>query len=383
MDIIGIICEYNPFHNGHLYHLNKIKEMYPNSLIILVMSGNITERGDLSIINKWDKTLIALHYGIDLVVELPFTFSSQSADIFCYGGMSILNHLKVDKVIFGSECNNINDLTKIAKTQLNNKEYNIAIKNYLKEGYNYPTALSKALKDITLIDVKEPNDILAIGYIREIITNNYNIEPICIKRTNNYNDLSLNNYISSATSIRHALYNNEDISNQVPEYTLKYLHNLRYIEDYYPYLKYKIISEINNLDKYQTVDKNIIPRIKKYILQSNSLEELILNTKSKNYTYNKLKRMFTHILMSFTKEEASKNTKIEYIRILGFNKKGQQYLNKIKKNINIPLITKYNDKYLNIENRISNIINLNQNDKLEYQYSTIIFDQDKKEDSDK
>lgn len=383
MDIIGIVCEYNPFHNGHLYHLNKIKEMFPNSLIILVMSGNITERGDFSIINKWDKTHIALHYGIDLVIELPFTFASQSADIFCYGSMSILNYLKVDKIIFGSECNNINDLTKIAKTQLNNKEYNIAIKNYLKKGYNYPTSLSKALEDITAINVKEPNDILGIGYIREIIDNDYNIEPICIKRTNDYNDLNLNNNISSATSIRYALYNNEDISNQVPEYTLRYLHNLRYIEDYYPYLKYKIISEINTLDKYQTVDKNIIPRIKKYIYQSNSLEELILNIKSKNYTYNKLKRMFTHILMSFTKEEASKHTKIEYIRILGFNKKGQQYLNKIKKNIKIPLITKYNDKYLNIENRISNIINLKQHDKLEYQYSPIIIDSNIKVNSSK
>lgn len=372
MDIIGIICEYNPFHNGHLYHLNKIKEMFPNSIIILVMSGNITERGDLSIINKWDKTNIALHYGIDLVIELPFTFASQSADLFCYGSMSILNYLKVDKIIFGSECNNINILTEIAKTQLNNKEYTTIMKNYLKNGYNYPTSLSKALKDITTIDIKEPNDILGIGYIREIIDNNYNIEPICIKRTTHYNDLTLNDNISSATSIRHALYNNEDISNQVPEYTLRYLHNLRYIEDYYPYLKYKIISEINTLDKYQTVDKNIIPRIKKYIYQSNTLEELILSIKSKNYTYNKLKRMFTHILMSFTKEEANKHNKIEYIRILGFNKKGQQYLNKIKKDIEIPLITKYNDKYLNIENRISNIINLKQNDKLEYQYSPII-----------
>ena len=295
MDIIGIICEYNPFHNGHLYHLNKIKEMFPNSLIILVMSGNITERGDLSIINKWDKTNIALHYGIDLVIELPFTFASQSADLFCYGSMSILNYLKVDKIIFGSECNNINILTEIAKTQLNNKEYTTIMKNYLKNGYNYPTSLSKALKDITTIDIKEPNDILGIGYIREIINNDYNIEPICIKRTNDYNDLNLNNNISSATSIRHALYNNEDISNQVPEYTLRYLHNLRYIEDYYPYLKYKIISEINTLDKYQTVDKNIIPRIKKYIYQSNTLEELILSIKSKNYTYNKLKnRVYTY-----------------------------------------------------------------------------------------
>ncbi len=375
MDIIGIVCEYNPFHNGHLYHLKKIKEFFPNSLIILVMSGNITERGDLSIINKWDKTRIALHYGIDLVIELPFSFASQSADTFCYGSMALLNYLKVTKIIFGSECNNIDILKKIANVQLHNQEYNIAIQNYLKNGYNYPTALSKAINDITSINIKEPNDILGLGYIKEIIKNNYNIEPLCIKRTNQYNETMLNGKISSATSIRVALYNKEDVSNQVPEYTLNYLHDLRYIEDYYPYLKYKIISEIDNLDRYQTVDQNIIPRIKKYIYQSNSLDELILNIKSKNYTYNKLKRMFMHILMSFTKEEANNSKKIEYIRILGFNKMGQQYLNKIKKDITIPLITKYNDKYLIIEHRISSIINLRQNDKLEYQYYPIIKDE--------
>lgn len=371
MDIIGIICEYNPFHNGHLYHLKKIKERFPNSLIILVMSGNVTERGDLSIINKWDKTRIALHYGIDLVIELPFVFASQSADTFCYGSMAILNYLNVDKIVFGSECNDIDILKKIAHIQLTNKEYNITIQNYLKNGYNYPTALSKAIKDITKIDIKEPNDILGLGYIKEIISNNYNIEPLCIKRTNNYNEQLLNKNISSATSIRNSLYNKEDISKQVPDYTLKYLHDLRYIEDYYPYLKYKIISEIDTLDKYQTVDQSIIPRIKKYIYQSNSLNDLIINIKTKNYTYNKLKRMFMHILMSFTKDEAHDYKAITYIRILGFNTKGQQYLNKIKKDINIPLITKYDDKYLNIEYRVSNIINLNQKDKLEYQYSII------------
>lgn len=375
MDIIGIVCEYNPFHNGHLYHLNKIKEKFPNSLIILVMSGNVTERGDLSIINKWDKTKIALYYGIDLVIELPFVFSSQSADTFCYGSMAILNYLKVNKIVFGSECNNIDTLKMIANIQLNHKEYHIAIQKYLKNGYNYPTALSKAIKDITNVNIKEPNDILALGYIKEIIKNNYNIDPLCIQRTNHYNDISLNESISSATSIRLALYNNKDITKQVPEYTLKYLHHLRYIEDYYPYLKYKIISEIDMLDKYQTVDQNIISRIKKYIYQSNSLDELILNIKSKNYTYNKLKRMFMHILMSFTKEEASNNKVIKYIRILGFNKRGQQYLNKIKKDIDIPLLTKYNEQYLKIEYRISNIINLIQNDKLEYQYYPIIKDE--------
>ena len=370
MNIIGIICEYNPFHNGHLYHLKKIKEMYPNSYIILVMSGSTTERGDLSIINKWDKTEIALHYGIDLVIELPFIFASQSADLFCYGSMKLLNYLKVNKIVFGSESNDINSLYKLALTQLNSSEYNNLVKEYLKQGYNYPTGASKALKDITNIEIKEPNDILGLGYIREIIKNNYNITPICIKRTSDYNSLSLDNEISSASSIRKALLNNIDITKYVPDYTLKYLNNLIFIEEYFDLLKYKIITNIDHLYKYQTVDESIIPRIKKYIYKSNSLDELIKNIKTKNYTYNKLKRMFIHILFSFTKEEAS-NINIDYIRILGFNNNGKLYLNKIKKELDIPLITKYDDK-LYIEDRITNIINIKHPNKQEYEYKPII-----------
>ncbi len=373
MNIIGIICEYNPFHNGHLYHIKKIKELYKDSTIILVVSSTVTQRGDLSIINKWDKTRIALKYGIDLVIELPFVFSSQSADIFCKASMQILNYFKVEKIVFGSETNNIDILTTLAKTQLNNKEYDIQVRKLLSKGYNYPTALSLSLKNITNIDINMPNDILAVGYIREIIKNNYNIEPISIKRTSDYNSYKLDN-ICSATAIRNAIINKEDISNFVPNYTLKYLNNPIYIEDYYSYIKYNIISNIDNLEIFSSTDENIIPRIKKYIYLSNNLDELIKNIKSKNYTYNRIKRMLIHILFNFTKEEATNNKEITYIRILGFNDKGRAYLNKIKKDINIPLITKYDDKYLHIENRITNIINMNNKCNMQEYEQKIIYE---------
>lgn len=365
---IGIIVEYNPFHNGHIYHINKIKEMYPDSTIIAVLSGSLTQRGDLSIINKWDKTAVALNHNIDLVIELPSIFSSQAADYFCFGSIKILNYLKVDKIVFGSEVNDIEILRKLASIQLNNNEYDTKIKDYMKSGLNYPTALSKALFDITGYSIKEPNDILGIGYIREMLKNNYNIEPITIKRNNNYNSTILEDSISSALSIRTSIKNNIDISKYVPKDTLSYLNNPIFLDNYYELLRYKIISEINNLDKYQGVSQDIIPRIKKYIYEANSLDELILNIKSKNYTYNNIKRMLTHILMSITKEECQ-NIDINYIRILGFNNKGKIHLNKIKKDIEIPLITKYDDKYLNIESRISSIINYKD---LEYKHKPII-----------
>ena len=118
--MVGIICEYNPFHNGHLYHLKKVKEMFPNKKIVLVMSGNFTQRGDVSVINKWDKTDIALHYGIDLVVELPFVFATQGADIFAKASIEILDTIGVDYLVFGSECNDVEKLQKLANKMVNN-----------------------------------------------------------------------------------------------------------------------------------------------------------------------------------------------------------------------------------------------------------------------
>ncbi len=354
MSSVGIICEYNPFHNGHLYHLNKIKEMFPDSIIVLVMSGNFTQRGDTSIINKWDKTDIALHYGIDLVIELPFVFATQGADIFAKASIEILDTLNVDYLVFGSECNDVSKLTEMAKVQLENRKYNNLVKDYLKEGVNYPTALSNALIDITGKKINQPNDILGITYIREILKIKSKIKPITIKRNNNYNCTELEDFLSSATSIRYALKNDCDVSNQVPEYTLRFLDkNLYFIDRYFKFLKYNILIN-SHLENIQTVDEGIDHRIYKYIVESRSLEELILKIKTKRYTYNKLNRMFTHILCNFTKEEANSFEHIEYIRVLGFNSKGRLFLKNIKNEIGIPIITNFSSthsKMLDIEFR--------------------------------
>ena len=359
---IGIICEYNPFHNGHLYHLEKIKEKYPSSTIVLVLSGNFTQRGEISIINKWDKTKLALNYGVDLVVELPFIYATQGADIFAKGSINILKELKVDILIFGSESNDIDTLYNLANAQINNKEYEKLVKTYLDKGENYPTAMSKALKSITSITIDKPNDLLGLSYIKEIIKQKAPIKVETIKRTNDFHNKELTNSITSATSIREGLKNYNDISKFVPKETNKYINNNynMYINNYFKYLKYKIISETKDISKYQTVDEGIENRILKYINKSNTLDELIEFIKTKRYTYNKLSRMFTHILTSLTKEEA-KNIKLEYIRLLGFNNKGKSHLNKIKKDISIPLITKQEKKYnelLKLDNKIDNIYNL-------------------------
>lgn len=350
---VGIICEYNPLHFGHLLHIKKIKEMYPNCNIILVISGWITQRGELSLIDKYKKCEIALNSGADLVIEIPFKFM-QSADYFAKGAIGILNKLKVNTIVFGSESNNIDKLYSLARAQINN---NLDIKKYLSKGDNYPTALARTLKEKTNIHVNTPNDLLGISYIKEILKNNYNIKINTIKRESNYNSKIIEGKITSSTSIREALKNNKDIKDYVPDYEYKYLKNCLFIDDYFNYLKYKIISS-NDITIYQGVDKVLENRIRKQILKSNTLDELIQNIKSKNYTYNRIKRTLTFILLSITKKDCN-NYDINYIKVLGFNNKGKKILNCIKKDIDIPIITKFNPKYESKSLEIVKILSLN------------------------
>ena len=354
MEIIGIVCEYNPFHQGHLYHIKKIKDMYKDSLIICVISSSFCERGEISVLNKWDKTCICLNNGIDIVIELPFVFSSQSADVFAKGAISILSKLNVSKIIFGSESNDIELLYNIANLQVNNKEFDSLVKKYLDKGNNYPTSLSLALKYFNIKKIDTPNDLLGISYIKEIIKNNYNIEPICIKRTNDYHGKDINNDIISASLIRQLIKEKKDITKYI-----NYDDSLIYKNtDYLDLLKYKVNTS-NDLSIYQTVDEGIESRIIKYINISNTIEELVSSIKTKRYTYNKINRMLIHILTDFKKEDFI--NEITYIRILGFNMKGKLYLNNIKNNINIPLVSNYKpniDKNLDIEFKVTKIYSL-------------------------
>lgn len=361
MESVGIIAEYNPFHNGHLYHLNKIKEKYKDAVIILVMSGNFTQRGDVSIIDKWKKTEIALKAGIDLVIELPFPFATQSADYFSYGSITLLEKLKVDKVIFGSEGDNINDLEIVADAQLNNPDFDKLVKIYSKFGWNYPTALSLALKDLTKKEIKTPNDLLGISYIKAIKQNHYKIKPELIKRTNSYHEEELKKGISSATAIRKALKEGKDIKDQIPEFTLDHLTDLHNIEEYFPLLKYKIITE-KDLSIYNTVEEGIDQKLKKEIMNATSYDDLINRIKSKRYTYNKISRILIHILCNFTKEKKEQWKEISYIRLLGFSDKGRKYLNLIKKDLDVPLISKISrnkDPMLEFEIETTKVYSLN------------------------
>ena len=362
MKIIGIIAEYNPFHLGHLYQIKEIKKRYPDSLIIAITSTYFTERGDISILNKWDKTNIALNNGIDLVLELPTLYATQSADIFAASALKILNEIHIDILAFGTESDNLDNIDKLADIQLNNKEYDTLVKDYLDKGINYPTAMSKALYDLSKITINTPNDLLALSYVKEIKKKNYHINPIAIKRTNDYHSKTVKNNIVNASLIRELFINNKEISNYIPKDTQKYYNKIT-LNDAYPFLKYNIITNKTNLDKYLDITEGIDSRIIKNINNSSNWLELVKNIKTKRYTYNKINRMLIHILLDIKKEDINNDT---YIRVLGFNNKGKNYLNKIKKTFTIPFINTYktNNKALDTELKATYIYSLitNNND---------------------
>ena len=240
MQIIGLIAEYNPLHNGHLYQINKIKELYPDSLIVLCLGSYFTERGDIGILSKEDKVKISLENGIDLIVELPTIYTVQSADIFAYQSVKILNFLGINTLVFGSESNDLSLLKKLADKQ-NDIKYQEKVKEYLDNGCNYPSALAKALE--VNFEFKA-NDLLGISYLKAINKINKNIKVQTIKRTNDYLDTESRQNIVSASNIRKRFLDNEDISNLTP--CSKLLVKPNY-DLYFKLLKLKIMTS-NDLD---------------------------------------------------------------------------------------------------------------------------------------
>ena len=322
MNIIGLIAEYNPLHNGHIYQINEIKKIYPDSLIILCLGSYFTERGDIGILSKEEKIKISLEYGIDIVVELPIMYTVQSADIFAYQSIKILNALGIDTLVFGSESNNLNLLKELANKQ-DDIKYQEKVKEYLDKGCNYPSALAKALE----VDFEfKANDLLGISYLKAINKINKRIDVQTIKRTNEYLDTQSNDIIVSASNIRKRFFNKEDVSKFTP--CSKVLVKPDY-DLYFKMLKLKIMTS-RNLNSYLDVSEGIDNLLKKVIMESHSLEELVLKIKTKRYTYNRLNRMFLHIVLGIEKDYPDE----VYLRILGFNKKGQEYIKtkKIKEN---------------------------------------------------
>lgn len=376
MKILGLIVEYNPFHHGHLYHLNKAKELLNPDLTIAVMSSHFVQRGEPAISDKWTRAQIAIKNGVDLVIELPFVYSVQSADYFAHGAVDILAKLKVTDIVFGSENGNINIFKDIAYTIKNNqKAYNNIVKEQMNLGLRYPDACNQALSLLMNKTVTTPNDLLGLAYVKEIIDHDYPIEMHCIKRTNDFHSLQIE-AISSASAIRHALKNKIDIKNQFCNY--KEYKEFYFLDDLYPYLRYKILTTSNqSLKQLHLVDEGIENLLKEKILVSNNMEQLITNLSSKRYTRSRIQRMLIHILMNNTKDQIINAMHLNYIRILKMNNYGQAYLNKIKKVCEYKLITNfssYTHPALDLEfkaTKLLSCLSINPNKLVELEYKSI------------
>ena len=360
MNITGIITEYNPFHNGHKFHLEESKKQTKSDGTICIMSGNFVQRGGPAIIDKWKRTEMALSNGVDLIIELPTFYAVSSAEFFAKGAVSILNSLNiVNNLFFGSEIGDAKALSEIAKVLVSeDKRFQNILKENLSLGLTFAKAREKSLieylnsSEINNI-ITSSNNILGIEYIKAILKLNSSINPVALKREgSNYNDKSLSQTFSSATSIREVLKNTsniEDLKNIIPLESYEVFSKLQeqdyrftFEEEMFKYIKYKIQTNCVNFNNLYEVTEGLDNKIIKEISSSNSLHEFILKIKSKRYTYSKISRILTHIYLGLDNDDFKDiaNENNLYVRVLGFNKTGREILSLIKANSSIPLITK-------------------------------------------
>ena len=364
MKATGIVVEYNPFHNGHKYHLQKTKELNPNNIIIAVMSGDFVQRGEPSIIDRWTKTKMALANGVDLVIELPVFYSSQSAEIFAKGAVGILEELKCESMVFGSESGKIDELKRISTLQ-ESEEFKIKLKERLKSGDSYPTAHSSTMREILGESELNSNDILGLEYIKAIRYWKSSIIPMTLKREKvGYHDTNSVGDFASATKIREHLKKNEEISSIVTQEsfnTLKEYSNFTYMENFYPFIRYELIKNSNNLSDIQDMEIGFENRLLENAIKSINYDEFFKSISNRRYTTGRVQRVLTHTLLALTTnitEEVKKS--IPYVRVLGFNSKGREYLSYLKKFDNSKIITSYKKMNENFSPEVCSLIEFNE-----------------------
>lgn len=370
MNLLGLVVEYNPFHNGHKYHLEKSKEITNATHTVAIMSGSFLQRGEPALFDKYTRAEMAVKNGVDLVIELPTLYACQSAEIFSHGAVATLNSLNcVNSLCFGSEEGNIDILQTISEILVKEpSDFKTTLKNFLDEGIVFPVARNKALyeyiKNNHLLELSEDelqqvlnssNNILGIEYIKSLIKLNSSIKPYTITRiASKYNSTDIESNICSATAIRNSLKDNTDlklIENVVPLHTFNEINhkintNFNPVFDYmfYDLLSSTIIRDVDNLTKYFEVNEGIENKIYSNVFTSKNLEELINSTKSKRYTMTKIKRTLNNILLGINRDDVIKVKdldRVPYIRILAFNNKGREIIKKIKTSSDIEIITKF------------------------------------------
>ncbi len=369
--VIGVVAEYNPFHNGHYYHLQATKEITGAEYCVAVISGNFTQRGDTSIVNKWAKAYMAICGGADLVIELPTVYSISSAENFASGAVKILDNLKVvDAISFGAEANDLATLNNIANVLYEEpKAYTNILSHELKKGISYPAARENALM-MYLNDIKRyantlssPNNILAIEYLKALKIQKSKLEPIMIRRKKvYYNDNKIVDDFASATAIRKLLQGGEyaNLRKVIPRssYTIigqesrkggMVLSLSKYEKEIIYTLRKMTVEEIAELPD---VSEGLQFAIKNAANEANNLKDLISNIKSKRYTQTRIQRILLYALLGIDKKLMENSRKVvPYVRVLGFTQKGKSLLSEIsRRNPKLNIITslkKYMDQNQN------------------------------------
>ena len=369
---IGIIAEYNPFHNGHLYQIQKAKELTGADTVIAVMSGNFTQRGDTSLINKFEKAKTALQNEVDMVIELPTIYSISSAENFALGGIKILNEIgDIDYLVFGIEEDNLQELQAIADVLANeDNEFKRNIKEELDKGNSYPKAREIALKKVLSSEnveniMQKPNNILAIEYLKALKTTNSKIKPFAIKRKNAmHNDENINENYASGTYIRKLFIENNfnEIRKVVPKCTYERLLELKNqgnyvtsINDFSDIVIYKIRTMTKEeISQIAEVNEGLENSIKLAATTCKTIDEIVEKVSTKRYTKTRISRILTYILLDITKSEMeqSKNAN-QYIRVIGINKKCEGILKTINNDKLITSLKKFEEN--NGENQLLNI----------------------------
>lgn len=365
MKTVGIIAEYNPFHNGHAYQIREAKKITGADHCIIVMSGNFVQRGFPAIMDKYLRTHAALICGADLVLELPIHYAASSAEYFAAGAVALLDRLGVtDCLCFGSECGDLHALCSVAEALLSEDDnFNILIKQYLRSGMSYPQARNEALftafphlsgqMDI----MKSPNNILGIEYLKALKKRNSSIKPYTIPRKGAaYHEDSLQDIYSSAYAIRETISRKEDlcfVKAQIPPSVYELIEkNYAQIypilpDDFSSLLAYQLLQNKEcGYCGYFDVDEALSDRIRKFLPVYEDFTSFCDILKTKNMTYTRIARALLHILLNISQTDMDTfcaNDYVYYARMLGFKKESASLLSMIKSDSSIPLISKLAD----------------------------------------
>lgn len=342
---IGIIAEYNPFHNGHLYHLEESRRRCGAEVVIAAMSGNFLQRGAMALADKWMRAEAAVMCGTDLVVEIPAVFACASAGTFAQAGVEILENLGAEYISFGSESGNIEELSRIARTiKENTGEIQERMEKGTKEGLSYPRARREAVRSLMgengVHVIESPNNILAIEYINAV----KRARPMTVKRLGpGYNDRGADDRFASATAIREMIAKGKDISRLLPEksYDIFLRADRPSEERFFDMIRQRVLmTEGPLLDNAPAGGEGLGNKLKNSIRLCKDLVQLAEMLKSKRYTRTRIDRFLVQTALGMDRREEAAN----YIRILAFNDRGREYLKKIKKSdvCGLPVITNIN-----------------------------------------